>query len=143
MEIIKLFSWFLVIFGRIWMDRNGRKYSTYLPVWIALGALSIAHGALMDIEYREDYFGGGYIPWTFFPLVIWQMCSYWIFFELGINICMERMLQLGVWKGLLYFDQKEGDSGNIDRFFAKHPKLHTPAKIVVFIIFVLLTLYYI
>lgn len=143
METLKLFSWFAVILIRVLMDRKGRKYSTYLPIWIALGALSIAHGALMDIEYREDYFGGGYIPWTFFPLVIWQMCSYWIFFELGINLFMKRIKEHGFWKGLLYFDQKEGDSGNIDRFFAKYPKLHTPAKIIVFILFIILTFYYI
>lgn len=134
-----IWLWFIVIAARVWMDRKGAKRN-YFFVNGALAVCSILHGALLDLPYREDQLGGGYIPWNYLELLVWQMCTYWLFFEIGINLFMKRIKDHGFWKGLLYYDQSEGDSGKIDRFFAKYPKLHTPAKLIALIIFVLLTL---
>lgn len=62
-------------------------------------------------------------------LTLFCFTSYWLVFEIALNVVRGRVKQLGFWKGLLYFDTVEKDSGWIDGFFAKYKKLHTPSKL--------------
>ena len=118
MITIKLIVWLLLIAFNVYLDRNGRK-PDYLVTGILRGIAAILYlGLIWDVQ-------GGYSLWTdfkeFWSLLLFMGTSYWLFFEVGLNY-----LRI---KPLLYYDRIERDSGWIDRFFADHPKLHTPAKI--------------
>jgi hypothetical protein len=62
------------------------------------------------------------------------MTSFWILFELALNVIYN--IREGENRSLLYFDQKEGDSGWIDRFFKRNPQLHTIAKVISLILMI-------
>ena len=118
--IFRLLPWFLVIAGNIYLDRNGRKPNYLLMNGIRLIALSWHQLLFNPNEYElRDL-----------AVVIFDLTSFWIFFELGLNIVRK--------KPLLYYDTKELDSGYIDRFFAWAGKeAHTIAKVLCFILMVL------
>lgn len=123
MITLKLFIWLLPIAFNVYTDRKGRK-PDYLVTFIIRGIVSILYlGWVWDAQ-------GGYhliedvVNLT--PLVMFMVTSWWIFFEVGLNLVRG--------KNLLYFDTVEKDSGWIDRFFAKYQKLHTPTKLFALLI---------
>lgn len=66
-------------------------------------------------------------------MAIFELTSFWLIYELIRNL-WSRQLK---WSELLYFDQVEKDSGGVDLFFAKHPNLHTPAKLAALVLCIL------
>lgn len=128
--LLKLSIWFLVIFANFWHDRKGAK-NWYLAVFGIRGFASVAH---MFFIVPPNL-----MPWTlsgldllivWLPMFIFQVTSFWIFFELWLNIYQKRTL--------LYFDTKEKDSGWIDRFFAwAGHTWHAIAKLMALILLVL------
>lgn len=145
MEAVKLFSWFIVVLVRIVIDRKGKKYtkSGYFKINFTLAFFAFWFNVLFFLgKYTYEELDG-WIMLDHFLLAVWHWTSYWLFFEGGLNIVRKRIQQLeSFWKGLLYYDRKEGDSGGIAIFFAKHPKLHKPAKVLAFILFIGLTVYF-
>jgi hypothetical protein len=127
---IKLLSWLWPIAGNVYLDRNGAKRN-YLQVNLIRGMFAIAHGILVlpkDYNYSSASSLDLLLIWL--PLLVFEFTSYWIFFELGLNIVRHRKL--------LYYDNKEGDSGYIDRFFKwAGPTWHAVAKILCFVLMVL------
>jgi len=119
---IKLLLWFIVILANTTADASGRK-PFYLVMFILRAMAAIVHGSLfVDTDYHWMRY------WI--PVLTFEVTSFWIFFELILNIAQKRKL--------LYYDQKEGDSGWIDRFFKwAGPTWHLVAKIMVFVIMVL------
>jgi hypothetical protein len=123
---IALITWLIPIGINIYLDRNGAKRN-YFQVNTIRGIALVVHGALFfnlqgGYFYKEDILRN-------IPIVVFYFTSYWLFFEAGLNMVTGRIKEHGFWKGLLYFDQREGDSGWIDGFFKKFPQLHTPAKL--------------
>lgn len=116
-----LLIWLIPILINILVDTRGIK-PHYFQTFIARGFAAVLHGGLiMDIT-----------EWNGYALVvfIFQLTSYWILFEVGLNL----------WRGkpLLYYDTVEKDSGWIDRFFAwAGKKAHVYAKVLCFIIMIL------
>jgi len=126
MITLKLLIWLLPIAFNVWTDRKGRK-PDYLVMFILRGC-----AAILYLSCVWDAQGGYHLiedVVNLTPLVMFMVMSWWIFFEAGLNVVRGRVKQLGFWKGLLYFDTVEKDSGWIDRFFAKYKKLHTPMNL--------------
>jgi hypothetical protein len=115
----KLLIWFVPIGLNIWADANGRK-PNYVMMFFLRAFAFIAYGILWTLP-TYDWF----LKW--WPVALYQLTSYWLLFELGLNIAYNIREKES--RSLLYFDQKEKDSGWIDKFFARFPHLHTPAKI--------------
>ena len=119
MITIFLLLWLLPIAGNVYIDRTGRK-PNYLIMFILRGMAAILHGILFNPHNLYDYL----------PIFIFQITSFWIFFELGLNLVRG--------KHWLYYDKIEKDSGVIDRFFAwAGVKAHGIAKILCFVVMVL------
>lgn len=115
MMTFKLLLWLIPIAINVYVDRKGRV-PFYLLVNIARGIAAILHGTLMLT-------GVDYTPWTmawwelillWLPIFTFQMTSFWLLFDLGINIVQKK-------SSLLYRDTKEGNSGWIERFFKDKP----------------------
>lgn len=122
-----ILTWLIVPLINAWFDRK-RPKRNYLQVNLLRGIALIAHGAfVMDMQ-------GGYLVFDYnalrnWAIVLFYFTSYWIVFELALNL---------LWgENLLYYDQKEGDSGWIDRIFKGRPVLHALAKAVALIIAVI------
>ena len=114
-----LLVWLLPIGANVWADRTGRK-PNYLMMFILRGMAAILHGVMFQPENWGEYF----------PVFVFQVTSFWLFFEAALNIVRK--------KPLLYYDMKEGDSGWIDRFFKWTGKpAHTVAKIAALILMIL------
>jgi hypothetical protein len=131
MITLKLLAWLLPITGNVIADRKGRK-PHYLVMFIFRGWAALLHGILM---YPHADWRDGLTP--FIPLFIFQITSYWILFELALNIVQDRPL--------LYHDTREKDSGWIDQFFAWAGKeSHTAAKALALICMIgaLIFIYY-
>jgi len=132
---IALLLWLLPIIVNIYMDRNGAKRN-YLQVNTIRGIALIVHGAVCF-----DMDGGNFLMKDIIrntPIIVFYFTSYWLFFEAGLNYVRGRIEeQGGFWKGILYYDRSEGDSGWIDGFFADKPKAHTVAKVVSLIAMIL------
>jgi len=124
---IRLLIWLIPIGANVWADAKGRK-PNYLAMFFLRGAAFITYGALWPLPTY-----GWILRWL--PIGLYQLTSYWILFELSLNIIYN--IREKEKRSLLYFDQKEGDSGWIDRFFKKHPNLHTGAKIASLVIMVI------
>lgn len=112
---IGLLLWMFPVFFNIYKDRNGHK-PNYLKVNTLRAMAAVIHGLLFAprnwYEFVNEY------HWSLGVAVfLFQVTSYWLVFEVGLNIVRKRIQQLGFWKGILYYDQQEGDSGLIDRFF--------------------------
>lgn len=128
---LKLLAWFLVIGGNVYLDRKGRK-PNYLAMFCVRGFCAIVHGVLFDPRNTTDYL----------PVFLFQITSFWLFFELALNIIWKR--------SLLYYDKKENDSGWIDGFFywlyrkLESDFLHTYAKALAFVLMVIsiIVIYY-
>lgn len=123
---LALLCWLLVPVVNVYMDRN-RPKRIYLVVNILRGMGLIAHGIIFfDMQ-------GGYFRWADIirntPIITFYITSYWLIFEAGLNY---------IWgEKLLYYDTVEKDSGWVDGFFAKYPKLHTPAKATALVVCIL------
>jgi len=91
----------------------------------------ILHSALFIPGYwvGTDFANGQWLR-MWWPIVVFDLTSYWIFFELALNIVRGNPI--------LYYDHKEGDSGWIDEFFKwAGPTFHTVCKILAFIVMIL------
>jgi hypothetical protein len=65
----------------------------------------------------------------YWPLFLFQVTSFWLIFEIALNIVRGREV--------FYYDRKEKDSGWIDRFFAwAGPVWHFIAKLITFALMV-------
>jgi hypothetical protein len=118
MKILLLLLWLVPIAINIYADKDGDK-PNYLQVFILRGFCAILHGALFNPQGWVDYE----------PILIFQVTSYWLLFEIGLNAVRGR--------ALLYYDTVEKDSGWIDRFFALAGReWHLAAKISAFILMV-------
>jgi len=115
---IALLTWFIPIAVNVYLDRNGAKRN-YLQVNMIRGIVLILH-AVFFFNLQGGYFRSEDIIRNT-PIIIYYFTSYWLFFEIGLNIVRNRA---SIW----YYDTKELDSGWIDGFFAKYPSLHKPAK---------------
>lgn len=119
MTTLFLSLWLIPIAVNIYADRNGAKRN-YLQVNIIRGAAAILHAILFNPQNT--------IEWI--PILIFQVTSFWILFEIGLNLVRGNPL--------LYYDSKEGDSGIIDRFFKwAGPTAHFVAKLAALILCVL------
>ncbi len=129
-----LFLWMIPIAANVYADRNGRK-PNYLQMFVIRGMAAICHAVLLDVAV-------GYFPenlWAYSaldmlgmwaPVLLFQMTSFWLVFELALNIVRGRE-----W---LYFDRKEHDSGWVDKFFdALGNGAHLAAKIAALVVCVL------
>lgn len=121
----RLLLWLIPIGVNIYADRKGRK-PHYLVVNILRAMAAIVHGGL----FVNNYEGYWYYWW---PVLLFQVTSYWILFELGLNLAWNYYHKHPNEKRpLLYYDNKEKDSGWIDRFFSWAGKTaHTATKILV------------
>lgn len=124
---IGLLLWLIPIAFNIYVDRNGAKRN-YLMVNVLRGMAMIAHGIYFDPSDITEHW----------PVILFQFTSYWLVFEIGLNIVHKRIQQFGFWKGLLYYDQSEGDSGWIDRLFKwTGPTFHAICKVMALIVCIL------
>jgi len=107
--MIAILSWLLVPLANAWWDRKGRK-PNYVAMFFLRGIAMILHmGLVFNPAYGEWMYCG--------VLVLYYVTSYWIVFELALNIWQGKVKQFGS-AGLLYYDDSEGDSGWLDKFFA-------------------------
>lgn len=129
-----LLLWLIPIAANVYADRNGRK-PNYLQMFIIRGMAAIFHAILLDVSV-------GYFPenlWDYsaldmllmwMPILLFQTTSFWIVFEISLNIVRGREL--------FYFDRKERDSGIIDRVFdALGSGAHLLAKIAALVVCIL------
>ncbi len=118
MIFLKLILWLLAIGANIIADKDGRK-PNYILMFILRAIAAILHGALFITESNSYW-------WQWWPVLLYQVTSFWLFFELGLNLIQHRPP--------LYYDHKEGDSGWIDRFFKwAGYSAHLAAKIICFL----------
>lgn len=118
---LKLFIWFIPILANIIADRKGRK-PNYLMMLVLRAMAAILHGALFITESNSYW-------WQWWPVILYQITSFWIFFELGLNFIRHNPP--------LYYDHKEGDSGWLDELFKwAGPVLHLIAKIVCLVLLI-------
>lgn len=123
LKILLLLTWFIPIFINAWMDRKGAKRD-YVVVFIFRGIAAILHAVLVQVT------GSYYDVADYLPLFIFQVTSFWIFFELILNYLRDNPA--------FYYDRREKDSGWIDRFFTwAGPGWHLVAKAMCFIVMVL------
>jgi hypothetical protein len=99
MITFKLFLWSIPIIANILWDRYGRK-PHYLVMFLLRGVGAILHAKLFNPTEVNEWI----------VILIFQVTSYWLFFEAGLNFVQHR--------ALLYYDTVERDSGWIDKFFA-------------------------
>lgn len=126
MITLKLLLWLIPIGLNIYADKDGRK-PDYLMMFILRGLAAIIHAVSFDPRVGQDYF----------IIFIFQITSYWILFDLGLNIVRGREI--------LYYDRKERDSGWIERFFdSMGPVFYLVAKVLALIACVLaiIAIYY-
>jgi hypothetical protein len=129
MITLRLLLWLVPIGLNTWADANGRK-PNYIIMFILRGVALILYGTLWVDEILYTF--QDWLPVIF--VFIYCMTSFWILFELALNVIYN--IREGENRSLLYFDQKEGDSGWIDRFFKRNPQLHTIAKVISLILMI-------
>jgi len=129
-----LLLWLIPIAVNVYLDRNGRK-PDYLQMFVIRGMVAIVHGVILDITCNifPDHLWT-YSAWQLFliwlPLLLFQVTSYWILFELALNIVRGREL--------FYYDRKERDSGWIDKLFDTLGNgAHLAAKLMALLICIL------
>ena len=134
MNIIMLVLWLVPIGLNVYWDKDGRK-PNYLQMFMLRGITAILHGIVFDMTCRifpPDLYRYSMwelvLIWT--PLFTFQVTSFWILFELGLNLVRGREA--------FYFDRKERDSGWIDKIFDHLGSgAHLAAKIMALILCVL------
>jgi len=128
---ILLLGWIAVILGfNLWdyfVTKDGGK-PNYIIYFLTRGAAAIVHGIICLIILEDRYTDYGSLSgWQllalWFPYVGFQVCSFWIVYELVRNYWTDQPA--------LYFDTVERDSGTIDKIFAKlGHTFHAFAKII-------------
>lgn len=123
---VRLLIWAGPLYFFINRDKEGRKpnyeFEYFLRAMVGLAYLFV----WVDPKH-PDYV-------LLFWLIVYEVTSFWIFFELVLNIIRKRP-----W---LHYDYVELDSGRIDRGFAwlyrkfKTHALHVVAKVICFAIMV-------
>lgn len=134
MKTFILLLWLIPIALNVYADRNGRK-PNYLQMFVIRGFAAILHAILLDVcchVFPDKLWNYNAVEllliWA--PVLLFQVTSFWILFEFGINIVRKREL--------FYFDRKENDSGWIDQIFdVLGNGAHLAAKIVALIICIL------
>jgi hypothetical protein len=147
--------WSIVPSVNAWMDRKGAKRN-YLLVGLVRGMAAVLHGALF---FPSGFYFHGRPVWElswgellaiYVPIFLFQGTSFWILFELLLNI-LRKKLSLNIYseQSILYYDHKEKDSGWIDGFFKwlgpkAGPIAHAVAKVAALILCILsiITIYY-
>lgn len=133
--IIALITWIMVIGVNVYLDRNGAKRN-YLQVntvrFMALIFHSIIFFKLSGGNfYKEDIQRNT-------PILMYYFTSFWLLFDIGLNLVRGRIKeQGGFWKGLLYRDTKEKDSGWIEKIFVKWDFGYYFLKFLAFLGFIL------
>jgi len=56
------------------IDKKNWK-PVYFQLFVIRGMAAIVHGIYLDVS-----------PETYLPVIVWQVCSFWILFDLGLNI---------------------------------------------------------
>lgn len=114
-----LLLWLIPIAVNIYIDKDGKK-PNYLMVFVVRGMAAILHGILFNPQNWNDYF----------PVFIFQITSFWLLFEIGLNLLRGREV--------FYYDRKEHDSGWIDKIFDKLGNgAHLAAKVGCFVLMIL------
>jgi hypothetical protein len=123
MLTFKLLLWLIPIALNVWADRKGRK-PNYALMAVLRGGAAILHGVLIiPMDDPQWTMSGWELLMLWLPYFTFHATSFWILFELSLNILQKR--------DPLYYDQKEKDSGWIDKFFAwAGPRWHAVAKFV-------------
>lgn len=98
MITLKLLLWLIPIVSNVLWDRYGRK-PNYLVMFLLRGTAAILHAKLFNPT----------LVYEWLTIVLFQVTSYWLFFEAGLNFVKRRPI--------LYYDTVERDSGWLDRFF--------------------------
>lgn len=113
--ILKMIVWLIVPAVNMYVDRKGRV-PFYLPVNIVRFMCAILHGVLMltNVDYTPWTMSGWQLVLLWAPIFIFQATSFWLIFDVGINILQKK-------PHILYRDTKEGNSGWIERFFKDKP----------------------
>lgn len=127
MTTLLLVLWQFIPFGNAQWDKNGRK-PNYAQMFILRGMALVIYLCLWTKDPKDG--------WLVFWVSMYAIASYWVTFEILLNVYRNRPL--------LYFDRIEGDSGVIDRFFAKkHVLWHAGAKVaaVVIVVFSIIRIY--
>jgi hypothetical protein len=131
MTTLILFLWLIPIAINVYIDRHGKK-PNYGIVFTIRGIAAILHGVLFDVVVgwfppNLHLYSVHELFLMWLPLLLFQVTSYWIIFELAIN----RVTG----KEWLYFDRHEKDSGWIDKIFdALGNGAHLAAKIMALIV---------
>lgn len=114
---ILLISWVAVIGGfNLWdyfVTKDGGK-PNYLIYFLARGAVAILHGTVCLMLLEDQYYDYSSLSgWQLFtlwlPYIGLQVTSFWLIYPEIRNVWANKYF--------LYYDQKEGDSGMVDRFF--------------------------
>lgn len=129
MVTVKLLIWLVPIAANVWADAKGRKPNYIVMFILRAVAVGLYLGLWID---HVLYDLKDWLPVV--PVFLYCVTSFWLFFELALNIIYN--IRENEDRSLLYFDIKEGDSGWIDRFFAKRPQLHSIAKLITLIVMV-------
>lgn len=124
---VRLLIWGGPLAFFIYRDRNGRKPIYEFEIFLR-AMFGLAYLFVWVDPKNPDYN-------LLFWLIVFEFTSFWIFFELVLNIIRKRP-----W---LHYDYVELDSGRIDRGFAwlyrkfKTHLFHHIAKMICFIILIL------
>lgn len=137
MKTFILLLWLIPIALNVYVDRDGRK-PNYLQMFLIRGLAAVLHAVILDVTcdvFPDNLWRYNAIELMliWMPVLLFQVTSFWILFELVLNIVRGREL--------LYFDRQERDSGWIDQIFdALGNGAHLAAKIVALIICILSTM---
>lgn len=131
MVTLILLLWLIPIGANIYIDSDGQK-PNYMVVFIVRAMAAIMHCLLLEVTchiFPEDIYS--LTAWEYLVVILptftFQVTSFWIFFEFGLNTVRGREL--------FYFDRKERDSGWIDKLFDRLGNgAHLAAKIVAFVV---------
>lgn len=133
MITLALITWLIPIAINIYVDRHGAKRN-YLQVNSIRGFVLIVHSVIF---FKLE---GGDFYWRDIqrnaPIVTFYISSYWIFFDAGLNVVTGRVKQLGFWKGILYRDTKEKDSGWIEKLFVNNTVGYVVSKSIALLLLI-------
>lgn len=119
MVTLKLFVWFVVIgveiYRNYYMIERSKERPNYTLSFILRGMAAIFHGILFSPSNWVEYF----------PVFIFQVTSFWILFDLGLNILRNE--------AIFYTGR---DSGLLDKV-GKFPLTYLLLKVAAFTLLVL------
>lgn len=58
----------------------------YIMLFLIRGIVAIAHGALLDEFIGLSHWAGYFPGWQWVYVLVFQVCSFWIFFDLLLNL---------------------------------------------------------